>query len=78
MLTFLGGYPPYGPLENEASQKWRHMTAHNPYFLLQNPILLSKWGCLQKLDLNALKIYWAMTIFEKKSLIFFLKRLQDM
>ena len=37
---FLGGCPPFGPLKSEAPQKWPPMTAYNPYFSLQNPILL--------------------------------------
>ena len=70
---FLGGYPPYGPLKNKASQKWRPMTAHNPYFLLQNPILLSKWGCLQKTRPQYLKnwLSYSHIKFEKKFWIFF-------
>ena len=70
---FLGGYPPYGPLKNKASQKWRPMNAHNPYFSLQNPILLSKWGCLQKTRPQYLKnwLSYSHIKFEKNFLNFF-------
>ena len=72
---FLGEYPPYGPLKNEASQKWRPMTTHNPYFLLQNPILLSKWGCLQKTRPQYLKnwLSYSHIKFENFFLKFFQK-----
>ena len=77
--NFLGGYPHYGPLKNKASQKWRPMTAHNPYFLLQNPILLSKWGCLQKTRPQYLKNWMSYRHikFEKKFLKFFQKFLEN-
>ena len=67
---FLGGYPPYGPSKNEASQKWRPMTAHNPYFLLQNPILLSKWGCLQKTRPQYLKNWLSYSHFKFENFCF--------
>ena len=35
----IGGYPPFGPFKIKASQKWPSMTAYNPQFLIQNPIL---------------------------------------
>ena len=64
---FLGGYPPYGPLKNEASQKLRPMTAHSPYLLLKNPILIIKRGVFaKKLDLNILKMDWAIAILGLK------------
>ena len=34
-----GGYPPFGPLKIIAYEKWPPMTAYNPYFSIQNPIL---------------------------------------
>ena len=38
--VFFQEYPPFSPLKSKTSQKWPPMTAYNPYFLLQNPILL--------------------------------------
>ena len=45
---FLGGSPPLAPLNEGNQEKWPPMTAYDPHFLCQNPIILTKWGCLQK------------------------------
>ena len=47
-LNFLGGSPPLAPSNEGNQEKWPPMTAYDPHFLCQNPIILSKWGCLQK------------------------------
>ena len=47
-MKFFGGSPPLAPLNEGNQEKWPPMTAYDPHFLCQNPIILSKWGCLQK------------------------------
>ena len=39
MKKKIGGNPPFGPFKTKASQKWPPITAYNPQFLIQNPIL---------------------------------------
>ena len=39
---------PLAPLNEGNQEKWPPMTDYDPHFLFQNPIILSKWGCLQK------------------------------
>ena len=50
-FKFWGGTPRTGPRKIskfQNFQKWPHMTSYNPTFLLQNQLVLSKLGCLQK------------------------------
>ena len=45
---FLGGPPPLAPSNEGNQEKWPPMTANDPHFLCQNPIILSNEGCLHK------------------------------
>ena len=58
-LIFLGGTPRSGPLKIlklQNFQKVTPMTSYNPIFLLQNHLVLSKLGCLQKTRAQNIKI----------------------
>ena len=43
---FLGGYPHLGPLKAVAHKNEHPRTPYDATFLLQNLVLLLKWGCL--------------------------------
>ena len=53
---FFGGYPHFGPLKGVTQKNEDPRTPYDPTFLLQNPVLLSKWGCLQKTRAQSVKI----------------------
>ena len=57
---FFGGTPRSGPLKILKSQNFQKvtpMTSYNPIFLLQNHLVLSKLGCLQKTRAQNIKIW---------------------
>ena len=59
-LNFFGGTPRSGPLKIlklQNFQKVTPMTSYNPIFLLQNHLVLSKLGCLQKTRAQNIKIW---------------------
>ena len=54
---FFMGYPLFGPSKCGVSKNDHPSTAYDPTFLLQNPFLLEKCGCLQKTRGQSFKIW---------------------
>ena len=52
----LRGYPHFDPSKCGVSKNDHPCTAYDPTFLLQNPLLLEKCGCLQKTRAQSVKI----------------------
>ena len=50
------GEPPFWPSKGCASKNWHLKTAYDPTYLIQNPFLLQKWGCLQTTRTQEVKI----------------------
>ena len=54
---FFRGYPLFGPSKCGVSKNDHPSTVYDPTFLLQNPFLPKKCGCLQKTRAQSLKIW---------------------
>ena len=51
-----GGYPHFGPHKGVTHKNEDSRTPYDTTFLLQNPVLLSKWGGLQKTRAHSVEI----------------------
>ena len=71
----ISGVPHFGPLKSEASQKLPSMGTYNPWILFY----YKNGDVCKKLDLNILKIDWAIAILglKKKIEFFLLKFLEN-